>query len=283
MDIWHTGYQGDKPKTAGWLGRYLDATADVDGHEVPALHFGAEQQPLALTGRRVHVPSVRSLEQFRLQSDADDFPAVLGPLVATARPSESPLLGFVQTSSAAALAASQRVSARVHAYDAKANYAESPLAQKLRMVARLIDAELGTRIFYVELDGFDTHSRQADAHAGLLRQLGDAASAFITDVSAHGHGERVLLIAFSEFGRRVQENASAGTDHGAAAPMFVAGARIAPGLIGGHPSLQDLDDGDLKHHTDFRRVYATVLEDWLHWSSEPVLGKRFERLPLILT
>jgi uncharacterized protein (DUF1501 family) len=155
------------------------------------------------------------------------------------------------------------------------------LANKLKTIAQLINAGLSTRIYYLTLDGFDTHANQGAAHFGLLRELSDAVAAFFQDVGQRGNGNRVLLMTFSEFGRRVKENASAGTDHGAAAPMFLIGEALKPGLVGTHPSLTDLEDGDLRFHTEYRRVYATVLEHWLGWPSKMILGKTFEPLPLL--
>ena len=131
------------------------------------------------------------------------------------------------------------------------------------------------------LDGFDTHSNQRDAHAALLGELSGAVSAFLEDVDEQGHGERVMVMTFSEFGRRVKENASNGTDHGAAAPMFLAGQRSIEGLMGEHPSLTDLDDGDVKFHTDFRRVYAGVLSQWLGWDAAKLVGKEFAPLDVV--
>jgi uncharacterized protein (DUF1501 family) len=115
----------------------------------------------------------------------------------------------------------------------------------------------------------------------LLQRFSESLRAFIDDVSQHGHGDRVLAVVFSEFGRRVAENASEGTDHGAAAPLFLAGGRVSAGLATKHPSLTDLDDGDIKFQTDFRQVYATLLERWLGWSSESVLGGRFSPLDVL--
>ena len=114
------------------------------------------------------------------------------------------------------------------------------------------------------------------AHAGLLTELSAAVAAFVKDLDQHGHGKRVAVVTFSEFGRRLKENASQGTDHGAAAPMFVAGGKVKSGLLGKHPSMTDLDEGDLKFTTDFRAVYAGVLEHWLGVDSQPVLGQKFE-------
>jgi uncharacterized protein (DUF1501 family) len=147
----------------------------------------------------------------------------------------------------------------------------------------LIDAGVAERIYYTSLGGFDTHAVQARTHAELLTQLGDALAAFQADLTEHGHAQRVVTLTFSEFGRRVRENGSQGTDHGAAAPMFLAGGAVTPGPIGAHPSLVDLDDGDLKFHTDFRSVYATVLDRWLGISSRDILGAEFPPLPLFQT
>ena len=137
------------------------------------------------------------------------------------------------------------------------------LARRLELIAQIIKAGFGTRIYYTSLDGFDTHANQLGTHAALLTELSDSIAAFHADLAAAGQADRVALLTFSEFGRRVAENASPGTDHGAAAPVFVVGPVAQAGLVGAHPSLDDLDDGDLKHHTDFRRVYATLLETWL--------------------
>lgn len=281
MDIWHTCNRSKKQRTVGWLGRYLDAAGNSQGGDVPALHLGEKKQPLALAGQDVRVPTVRSLERFRLHGDNQQVRAAVRELASAERASDNNLLTFVQSSISSALAASERVEATGKQYTTQVDYPDTGLAGKLRVIAQLIDAELTTRIYYVDLDGFDTHSQQAGAHTALLGELSGAVSAFISDLSEHGHADRVLLMSFSEFGRRVKENASAGTDHGAAAPMFFAGGRVKPGLIGARPRLNDLADGDLQHHTDFRQVYATVLEDWLHFRSGPILGGEYESLPLI--
>ena len=137
-----------------------------------------------------------------------------------------------------------------------------------------------TRVYYVSQGGYDTHTGQAPAHQRLLREMGDAVSAFLADLKAQGNLGRVTLMTFSEFGRRVRENASGGTDHGAAAPLFLAGGGIQAGLLGKMPSLaaRDLDDGDVKFNVDFRSVYATVLERHLGVKSDPILGRAFPLL-----
>jgi uncharacterized protein (DUF1501 family) len=152
------------------------------------------------------------------------------------------------------------------------------LAQKLQLVAGLIAKGFGTRIFYVSLEGFDTHADQAATHSKLLAELADGVGGFFRTLKTTGHDTRVRLMTFSEFGRRVQENGSRGTDHGAASCLFVAGPSVRGGVVGGHPSLADLDAGDLKFHTDFRRVYATLLDGWLGCDSKAVLGAKWEHV-----
>jgi uncharacterized protein (DUF1501 family) len=146
-------------------------------------------------------------------------------------------------------------------------------------VAGLIAKGFGTRIFYVSIDGFDTHANQAPAHSNLLGELADAIGGFFDRLKETGNEKRVRLMTFSEFGRRVKENGSRGTDHGAASCMFVAGPSVTGGVVGKHPSLSDLGDDDLKYHTDFRRVYATLLDQWLGADSKAVLGAKWDHIP----
>jgi len=145
----------------------------------------------------------------------------------------------------------------------------------------MIAGGLPTRVYYVSLGGFDTHQNQTPAHERLMGELGGALGAFAADLEAQGNFDRVMLMTFSEFGRRVAQNASGGTDHGAAAPMFVMGGRVKAGLHGKAPSLTQLFQGDLMHSTDFRSVYASVLEQWLRVPSETVLGRKFSPLALV--
>jgi uncharacterized protein (DUF1501 family) len=152
----------------------------------------------------------------------------------------------------------------------------NPLASQLRMVAQIIAGNLGTRVFCVQLGGFDTHATQFNQQAMLLGQLGDALSAFEKDLAAIGKQDDVLVLTFSEFGRRVAQNGSNGTDHGTAEPIFLIGTGVTAGLHGAYPSLHDLDDnGDLRFSTDFRSVYAAILKDHLGVDPTPVLAGNF--------
>jgi uncharacterized protein (DUF1501 family) len=164
----------------------------------------------------------------------------------------------------------------------EARYLPSGLASRLRLIARLMKAGLDTRVFYTLQAGSDTHSAQLFTHSNLLRELSDALKAFLDDLSGAGLADRVVVLLFSEFGRTVRENGSAGTDHGTSAPVFLAGPNLNGGLVGATPSLLDLDPkhGDFRTVLDFRRIYATVLEDWLGLPAKAALGGDFERLSL---
>jgi uncharacterized protein (DUF1501 family) len=286
MDIWHSCARDKEIRRDGWLGRMFDRMDPSSLPDVPAIHLGASQQPLALRAQRTRVPSIRTLDEFRLTGKRG---AELQKLVAEAAnaaggSNANDLLGFVQSSTASAMMASERVGRAASVASSSDAYPDSELGRQLSVVARLIAAELPTKVYYMELDGFDTHARQADAHAALLGEWSDAVTAFVREIETSGNGDRVSVLTFSEFGRRVQENASEGTDHGAAAPLFLAGAGVPRAIVGEHPSLTDLEDGDLRFSIDFRRVYASILRDWLKVNPAEVLpaaeSDAFEPLPL---
>ncbi len=279
MDIWHTCDRKDARRAEGWLGRFLDDSPM--GVDSPAMHLGDAKLPLALAAARSRATSVKSIDQFRLQTDGDPgLKKNVEEMARAERQNGGGLLGFVKTSTEAALSASQRVERARKGYQTNVVYPETRLAGRLKTIAQLIDSQMRTRVYYVELGGFDTHSRQAPAHRALLSELWSGLSAFVNDLKQHGHGDRVLTMCFSEFGRRVKENASEGTDHGAAGPMFLAGP-VKPGLHGPNPNLSQLYQGDLKYSIDFRRVYATVLENWLGAKSEEILGGVYKTMPLL--
>ncbi len=286
MDIWHTAIRDMEKmrRMTGWVGRYLDHQYAGHAGDSPALHLGYDRQPLAVVAEKVRVPSVADVNAFKLALGNNPQ---LGPIIESSAKADRPqakgddLLGFLQQSAITAIQSSKRMQEAIQQYKTSVNYPNTGLSQRMKTVAQLIDAGLTTRIYYLTLDGFDTHSNQAVTHAAQLKELGDATAACLKDLKEHGHDQRVITMTFSEFGRRVKENASRGTDHGAAAPMFLAGAKIKGGTIGKHPSMTDLDEGDLKHHTDFRQVYATLLQEWLGADSTAVLGESFERVKVL--
>ena len=289
MDIWQAGSLADT-LTEGWIGRALKSLPST-----PAFHLSGnnDSAPLAVAGAPVRVPSLASLEDFQLRmaaasgADKKEQRSIIesaAKLPISPRRGESGkgnLLDFVQRTAANTYASSQRLQEIGKNYQPKVPYPNSPLANKLKLAAQLIDAELGARIFYVSIDGFDTHANQLPTHANLLQQLSDAMTAFYKDLAARGHGDRLLLMTFSEFGRRPYENGSKGTDHGAAAPMLLVGGKVKAGVTGKHPSLTDHTMGNLKQHTDFRQVYGVVLDKWLGVSSKEVLGEIFQPVEIL--
>jgi uncharacterized protein (DUF1501 family) len=192
-------------------------------------------------------------------------------------------LDFIERTALDAQLSSDKIRAIASRATNGASYPSSQLGNSLKLVAKLIGGGLPARIYYVSQGGYDTHTNQSGAHDRLLKDLGDSVKSFVDDLKEQGNMSRVVLMTFSEFGRRVSENASSGTDHGAAAPMFVVGGQVKAGLLGQHPSLAPVDllQGDLKYHVDFRSVYAGILEGWLKTKSEPILGGKFKPLEIV--
>jgi uncharacterized protein (DUF1501 family) len=192
------------------------------------------------------------------------------------------LLQFVERTATITYASSSRLEQVLSRPDPAARYPDFyGLARRLKLIAQLIKAGLHTTMYYTQIGSFDTHANQLQTHSQLLREVSESLQAFLNDLNQAGHGSRVLVLVFSEFGRRLRENASAGTDHGTAAPVFLLGQSVRPGVHGPNPNLRDLDDGDPRHATDFRRIYATVLEQWLACPSAAILDGRFAPLPIL--
>jgi uncharacterized protein (DUF1501 family) len=261
---------------------------------VPAVFVGQIGRPFTLNAEREVVPSVRSLEDWTLRGmpgpggDAAGRRALLEAPTTSGAESDAALLDFVRSRDQAARAASERVKAVAQARSS-AKTAQMPpfqFAQTLRTVAQLIRADLGIRVFYTApggdgFGGFDNHANQLGNHCARLHELSECLAAFARDLKQDKLLDRVLLMTFSEFGRTVKENGRRGTDHGSAAPMLLVGGKVGGGLIGEHPNLTELENGGQKHHTDFRRVYATALDRWLGFDSRAVLGEKFEPLDVL--
>lgn len=278
LDIWQAGGTDADPAD-GWLGRALRANP-LPAFHVPGGTLG--DSPLALKGAPARVPSVSSIEDFRLQTQSPTRAGRAAQAGAIRAASTSggadDLLDFVARTATDTYASSERLQKLAAGYVPKATYPNSALANRMKLAAQLIVAGTGARIFYLGQDGFDTHAGQGGvtgAHATLVGDLSGAVGAFLADLAGHGHGERVCVMTFSEFGRRVKENGSQGTDHGSGAPMLLVGGKVKAGVIGDAPSLTPTADGNLAHATDFRQVYAAVLGDWLGLDAAAVLGKGF--------
>jgi uncharacterized protein (DUF1501 family) len=282
MDIWHSADPKRVVKT-GWLGR--SAVEFKAGSGIPLLQIGSGRLSPALTGAPGGgAISVSDQNSFKLNitgGNADEKNArrrLLKELsVPEGKSSEDDLASFVRRRQVQTLTAIETLRDLLEGSNAVRAWGAG-LYKKLQLVAGLIARGFGTRVFYVNLDGFDTHAGQAPTHSKLLGELADSVNNFFRSLKATGNDKRVRLMTFSEFGRRVDENGSRGTDHGAASCLFVAGPSVKGGVVGKHPSLKDLDVGDLKYHTDFRRVYATLLDGWLGCDSKTVLGGKWEHM-----
>jgi len=285
MDVWHRATP-DASIHDGWLADYLAATAGEAANPMYATSVTDVLSP-ALRGQGVTVASISSIENYQLRGDPrhpEDDQAFqdAATWIYGQDYGSQPLQSLVARTASSALASVAQVQGAVAAYRGSIEYPSFALANSLKTVAQLMAGNLGTRIYYVAFGGFDTHSAQAATHSRLLGGFSDSIDAFLRDVADQGKADRVLVMTFSEFGRRVHENASLGTDHGTAAPMLIIGSRVKGGLYGDHPSLTDLDaNGNLKYGIDFRSVYGTVLEGWLGADQQATLGARYERLGFV--
>jgi uncharacterized protein (DUF1501 family) len=308
MDIWQTA---DTTATGnGWLGRYFDAECcgygkgesgrpektragapaekTPDGTpNMPGIAIG-RAAPLAMQGQQIKPISFETEELFRWTGQ-DIHEALVDPYTKIA---QRPVPAGIDPDSSAAFLMRTALDAQVASdlirkavrLRPQAQYPGNELGRQLAMVASMIRAGLPTRVYYVQLGGFDTHAGQGGAsgrHGNLLGQLASGIKAFYQDLKLSEHDGRVLTMSFSEFGRRVGQNASQGTDHGTAAPMMLFGPMVRPGLVGDHPSLTDLDEGDLKYRIDFRSVYAGILEGWMKADSKKILEAPYRPLPVI--
>jgi uncharacterized protein (DUF1501 family) len=306
-EIWQTASDANRNESQGWIGRYFDnCCSGADPTVGVAI---SDEMPQAFAAKTPTGVTFTQPEQFRYRASEPGANGRLSPeelffrqlngsaeldtasagddaggsikALPGATSGGGSTLDFVRRTALNAQLSSDKILSIARKYKSTVSYPSGPLGSSLRVIARMIAGGLPTRVYYASQGGFDTHAGQLNSHRRLLGDFAAAVSAFVTDLKQQGNFDRVLLMTFSEFGRRLAENANGGTDHGAAAPMFVIGGRIKPGVYGKHPSLTDLDRGDLKFTTDFRAVYGTVLEQWLKAPSEMVLGRKFPILPIV--
>ena len=302
-EIWQTASASDRIEKYGWLGRYFDnACAGADptvgvaiGSQLPQAFFAKQPNGICLNNPQNYrfmsngaatEESYKKLNELEMSSampDDKNSGGSIGSLAAGMPMQGGSVVDFISRTALDAQMSSEKVREIAARVQTQATYPGSQLGTSLKLVAKLIGGGLPTRVYYVSQGGYDTHTNQIGTQARLLQDLGDATKAFVEDMKAQGNMQRVLVMTFSEFGRRVSENANGGTDHGAAAPMFIVGNKVKAGLLGKYPSLapQDLYQGDIKYNVDFRNVYAAVLENWLKTKSAPILGKQFEPLPVV--
>ena len=308
--IWETADPNNRSNT-GWLGRYFDNACDgadptigISFNKTQPESFGATKNP----GVCLNSPELyRWIHGGGEQAMAEEFFARLNQPEGTVH--EDPIgedepvdggsiamagggkhggitgednLAFLERVALDARVSSKQILELAAKHKTKVPYDGTPLARNLNLVSRMIAGGMPTRVYYVSHGGFDTHNQQINSHDRLLGQLDSALKSFFTDLKQQGNDKRVVLMTFSEFGRRVAENASAGTDHGKASCLFVAGPAVKGGLHGKHPSLTQLEAGDIVHTVDFRSVYGALLAQWLRTPDlKPILGGNFPRLDLI--
>jgi len=294
-EIWQTAIP-ERFESSGWLGRFLDAqardTASVSGSATPAPRTASdlfrgvaisEVLPEALLARTVDVPAIAQLGGYALTSDRNvraraDYHAIVADDRA---PFTSPYLARAGEVADHAQRGSEALPRLVAAYKPAVAYPVTPIGRSLALAAQIIGSGVGTRVIMVQQGSYDTHTGQKATQDRLLGELAQALVAFQSDLAAHGNAERALTLTFSEFGRRVGENASRGTDHGTAAPLFVLGSGITGGLYGTAPDLSTLENGNLRAGLDFRSVYATVLERWFAQPAAPILEGTFPLVPFL--
>ena len=315
-EIWQTASDSEQIEKYGWLGRYFDndcAGADPTvgvtiGTQLPEAFFARKPKGICFNNPQNYrfmsngsatEESYKKLNEIEMSSPLPDG----GPSMSmdasgeenansggsiAMLPAGMPMTGgravdFITRTALDAQHSSDEIRNIAAKTQNQSVYPGSLLGGSLKMVAKLIGGGLPTRIYYVSQGGYDTHTNQIASQQRLLQDLGDSIKAFTDDMKAQGNMQRVLVMTFSEFGRRVAENANGGTDHGAAAPMFIVGNKVQAGLLGHYPSLapSDLFQGDVKYSTDFRSVYAGVLENWLKTKSAPILGRQFPPLQVV--
>lgn len=303
MDIWHTA---DTNGTGdGWLGKYIDSQCSGFGAGTPGKNGAVGNQqnatpepmvaigkeaPLALKGRQMMPVAIEKADLYQWTGDklgrglsGEYHKTIKENEAMTTKSGADDNRSFLVRTAMDAQVSSQKIRKAVDA-ESLVSYPNTALANQLSMVASMIRAGMPTRVYYVSHGSFDTHANQGGlqgTHARLLSQLSDAVDAFYKDLKAQENDGRVLSMCFSEFGRRVGQNGSGGTDHGTAAPMFLFGPMVKPGLHSRYPSLTDLDEGDLKYTADFRQVYSEVLDGWLSAPSRDVLGRGYQHLRVL--
>jgi uncharacterized protein (DUF1501 family) len=295
MAIWHSAEPVEGVIRTGWLGRAADAAGSIDAHgSSPSLVVNlGPSVPFALQRAHSSVLAFDNEDSFSLQPDRrfpngkaaqnDAFRKLCASdeqeHASAEAPEARPYVDTLRSTTAAGLASADDLMSVLNKTKNEVSYPNG-FAKRLALIARMIGGGMKTRVYFVQQGSYDTHARQRDAHASLLGAFSESIDLFFQDLAKMGRADDVVLISFSEFGRRVAENGSAGTDHGTAGPMFVVGPRVKGGLVGAPPDLEHLVDMDPAFGVDFRSVYASLLDGWLKVDSRAVLGNEFPRVPL---
>ena len=288
MDIWHT-CEPDKVGTEGWLGKVIRDLDPRGENVLKGVNFG-QGLPRALALRGVPVTSVSDLESYGVLSDVpgisnreerdrmlDLFARIYAPTIGT-----GPVMDYLSQTGRNVLEGADVIQTAPKKYSSSVEYADTPIAKSLRSVAQVYLTDLGTQIFYTQHGSFDTHFNQMPQHSRLWTDVGRAIGDFFDDLREHEAGDNLVMVLFTEFGRRVKDNGT-GTDHGAGGIAFVIGNQVKGGMYGAYPSLkpEDLQQGDLAPNYDFRGFYGTIVEKWLGLDPVPVVGGNFEQLSFV--
>jgi len=273
MEIWQSASPESRLRY-GWIGRHFDE--QLSHHPLnPVVALGlSTEQPLALAGETSSIPCFASLADLRNMIGDTDSERMLREIQGADATAGSTTRA-VQNASKSALDAVSVLQKQLAGYKSQSTYANDAFGNGFKQIAQLIATSPATRVVYFQAGGFDTHARQVETHQRLLQQFGNAVNVFQKEMEAIGKADKVVTLVFSEFGRRAQENASLGTDHGAAAPMFLIGSSVKGGLHGPIPDLDNLKEGDVAHTQDFREVYAATLDKWMGGDPQTVLGGSF--------
>ncbi|MEA2554542.1 MAG: hypothetical protein QOJ65_2718 [Fimbriimonadaceae bacterium] len=279
MDIWQSA-SPDRGLKYGWIGRHFDQQL-AGGALNPVVALGlSTEKPLALSAKKASIPCFASLVDIQTMVGDPDSEKMLRNIQGMeADPGSNQHV--VQQASNTALDAMTVLNKQLTGYAPKQEYGEHAFGQGFKQLAQIVATSPSTRVLYFAAGGFDTHARQDTTHETLLDGFSKGVTAFQREMEAIGKADKVIVLVFSEFGRRVYENGSGGTDHGTAAPMFLIGSRVKGGFHGSVPDLSDLDNGDLKFKIDFREVYAATLDQWIGGDSEVVLGQKFNHAEVL--
>jgi uncharacterized protein (DUF1501 family) len=279
MDIWHSASNSNEYIYNGWLGRYLDAQCSGCDKPTQALEID-DVLSLALKGQNINGIAMKDPKRLYATSHASYFKDLLMQHKTTS--DDGHTVDYLYKTMAETLSSADYIFEQSKLHPTSAQYPTTGLGQSLKTIASLIFSDINTKVYYVSLGSFDTHVAQEGQQKRLFTEMNDAIKAFVADLKANNRFQDTMLMTFSEFGRRVNQNASGGTDHGTANNMFfVSGGLKQKGVLNPMPDLTDLQEGDLKHHVDFKDVYATVLKNWLGADDKKILGKEFNHLTFI--
>lgn len=278
MDIWQTASESTEYLSTGWIGRYLDANC-AGGSCIPyrALEID-DTLSLSMKGEKVKALAVQDPEKLYKQVSGD----FISKVAKNSSVNEHDNVAYLYKTLAETASSAEFLHKKSKIYKSTSQYPQGELGQRLKTISELIVSGMPTSIYYVSISGFDTHFNQVNQQERLLKNYADSVNVFVNDLKQNNRFNDVAIMTFSEFGRRVKQNASGGTDHGTANNLFLIGENLKrPKVLNEAPNLTDLDDGDLKFSVDFRQIYASILQDWLKIDNKSILGKDFERLHLL--